>query len=308
MLLRQLSEGNVESQYVLDVWETMGSCPILNQAQFYSLNGSTNSFIQNSDNASKSKITRSLNEDNTVSGPTPTYGSSTKRIISFDAKVDKMLEQRGDTPDQLATYLESHTRKEAKQVGRVLNEMFHEGDNGADSEDFDGFDNLVDSDYIKTDGVPIPLGGDSAKQQQQEFVEKLLEHIEFAEGATDMYVYGPVRWRMVSLAKQLGYYSEIQRFGQTIPQIGGVNIHHAGWKPGGSYMLAPSGSTSPMTFWIVRWGEGTDLTVLTSQGLVGEYQGAEGNYYVNNYNMDAVIELHDDSALVKSYGWTLATP
>jgi len=206
----------------------------------------------------------------------------------------------------IATYLESHTRKEAKQVGRKLQNLFFAGDNGSVSTDFDGFTNMVNASYIKTDGVPMPLGGDDQKLAQQQFVEKLLEHIEFAEGCTDMYVYGPVKWRIVSLAKALGYYSEIQRFGVTIPQIAGVNIWSAGKAPGGTYNLAPSGNTDPMTFWLARWGEGDDLTVLSSRGLVGEDQGPVGNYYEVNFNMDAVIELHDYSALVKSYGWTLA--
>ena len=46
MLLRQLSQGNVETNYVLDVWEKANCAPILGQAQFYNKTGPTNSFIK----------------------------------------------------------------------------------------------------------------------------------------------------------------------------------------------------------------------------------------------------------------------
>jgi len=71
MNIRQISDGSVETNYVLDVWMQQNCCPILNQAQFYTVNGPTNSFILNSDNSAKTLITRSLNAANSATGPTP---------------------------------------------------------------------------------------------------------------------------------------------------------------------------------------------------------------------------------------------
>ena len=90
--------------------------------------------------------------------------------------------------------------------------------------------------------------------------------------------------------------------------IGDVALKSAGRKRDGSYFLPFTESTNggaSSSIWAVKWGEGENLTAVTSVGVKGNYTGQSGNYLINNVNMDMVLHLQDYKALWRSKGWTL---
>ena len=88
--------------------------PILEDIEFYTMSGTSDTIYQDFDATAKTKITRSLNEDNVPTAPTPVPATLTKKIISFDSKVDVVYEDRGyDIPTAQVRQLQ----REARQAG-----------------------------------------------------------------------------------------------------------------------------------------------------------------------------------------------
>ena len=305
MLLRQMSPSDPVSLLALTGLEE--TCPILADAQFYARGGSADRVKHAREGTAKTKITRSINEDNTATPPTPAYDTPAKKIVSYDATADVILEDRNEDPEaELAhqTYLES------VEAGWELQQLMFEGDVAGDAEDFDGMRNLVNASWIFTDGVLVPVGGDSVLEAQQLAVEKFLQHSARVRGGAQfayMNEYLKIRW--LTVAKNLGYYrSSKDELGNFIEQIGNVVIRGAGYAKAGTPLLPFSETGSSSSIFFARWGERRNLTLLTSVGVKGRYSGQSGNQIINNINLDATMLLQDDTALVQSKGWTLATP
>lgn len=310
MLLSQISDNNPVSQLALE--GLLKNAPILQDAQFYSKSGSADSVKHKREANTKTKITRSINEDNSATPPTNTYDPVAKKIISFDAKVDVVLDDRNEDPEAELAF---QTRLEAEEASWVLQEMFFEGDSAVDSEDFDGMRNLVKTSQIlktDTDGLQLLLGNsDTARTAQQKAIEKLLQHAALVRGmATHAYMNEWLKIRFLTVAKSLGYYRlSKDELGNEIETIRGLVIRGAGYKKDGSTLLpfneTVGANADNSSIFFARWGERVDLTVLTSVGVKGRYAGQLGNFIINNVNMDAALYLQNDKALTQSQGWRL---
>jgi len=310
MLLRQVSQGDPLSNLVLE--GMIQSAPILNDVDFYTKTGAADSVKKSREGAEDPTIFRALNTSNTATAPTPEYEPVSKKIISFDAKVDFMLEDRNEDP---VAELAMQTKLEAIEAGYVLQEKIFEGDADSVATEFDGFRNLVADAQVKTvatNGLILPLGNTDTKvTAQQEAIEALLKLFATVRGgATHAYVNEYVRIRLVSLAKSLGYYDSIQEFGQQIDRIAGVIIRGAGYKKDGTPLLpltetVGTAASKCSSIFAVRWGERINLSALTSVGVKARYAGQTGNFIINNVNMDMALVLQNDTALVQSKGWRL---
>jgi len=291
---------------LMDTW------PILNDIEFYTRTGPADSVKRAPSGTNASKITRSLNEANTPTAGSRSYDTVTKKIVSFDAKVDVMLEDRNEDPEaelMVQTYLE------AVEAGWVGQDMSFSGDVGGDAEDFDGMANLVQADQIitfETNGIYIPVGNSDANMgYQQKAIEYLLKAFaSIRGGATHAYMNEYVKVRWLTVAKALGYYRQSKdELGNLIEYIGNTIIRGAGYKKDGTLILplsetcGTSNNTSSM--FACRWGERKDLTALTSVGVKGRYAGQSGNQIINNVNLDMVLHLQDYTALYQFKGWQL---
>ena len=308
--LRELSPSDAVTNRALDGLYATAS--ILNDVEFFPRTGSSALVKTARQAGAKTKITRSINEDVSATPPTPNYDTIAKKIVSWSAKVDKIIEDRNEDVDE---ELSLQTRLESEEAGYELQDLFFSGDSGSDAEDFDGFINMVDSGQVLwsgTNGLALPLGGDSQKSAQQQAVEKLLEHIQMVKGgATHMYMNPTLKVRWTMVGKALGLYTKsIDEFGQTVERIGDVIIRSTGRKRDGSLYLPFSETrgtaTQTASIYLCRWGEGTDLTALTSKGLSGEYLGRVGSFYTNQFDLDIALVLQDTTALVRSGGWKLS--
>ena len=310
MLLQQISDNGPVSQLALQ--GLMTNAPILKDAQWYSKAGAADSVKHQRQAAAKTKITRSVNEDNTATPPTNTYNAATKKIVSFDAKVDVFLEDRNE---DIFTELGVQTRLEAEEAGWELQEMFFEGDEGSDPEDFDGMRQLTPSaqkKVVATNGLQMPLGNSDANvTAQQTAIEKFLQHAALVQGmATHVYVPEFFKIRLLTVAKNLGFYRQSKdELGNLVEYINDIVIRGAGYKRDGTLLLpfdeTVGTSSDCSSLFFVRWGERKFLTMLTSVGVKGRYAGQIGNFIINNVNLDAVMHLQNDKAIMQSQGWRL---
>jgi hypothetical protein len=310
MLLREISPSDPVTTVVLRGLEF--SAPILQDAQFYPADGNADSLKERRESAAKAKITRGLNEENTPAPPTPAYVTGTKKIISFTSTVDRILEQRNaDIEAELFT----ETYNDSVQAGYRVQDLFFNGDVAADAENFDGLFNVVNSSYVyegvDDGGVLVPVGGsDDTIADKEVAVERFLQSAERVKGGAQVcYMNNALKVRWLTVAKSLNYYrSSKDELGNTIDMINDVVIRGAGRTSTGSYLLPFTeddglGNSNTSSMFFVRWGEKTDVTVLTSIGVRGEYDGPVGQQYQNSVNGDAVIMLVDPTALVQVKGW-----
>jgi len=313
MKLRQISPGDEVTTLGLNGMER--GAPILTDAEWRDRPGDLERKETKQGAQGGSTITRLINNDNTPITYTPAYRNVTKKIVSRDIKTDKIVRQRAGDP---IIDLAERTEEEMFYVGQLFQAMCFTGDSGAVATDFDGLENLISYGRNLDANLTLPLGGDSVKDLQQEAIEKLLEHAENVitfgpDQLVHAYVNGSFKVRILSIAKALGYLSTVQK-----PDAGYVDniigdkviIRSAGLDSSGSYLIpfteTYNGGNSS-SIWFVAWDEsGIGVHILTSQGLVGEYNGPVGNFYQNNFNMDAVMGVRNSNALIRSRGWKLS--
>lgn len=307
MLLRKLSPGDPVTNLALEGLEQ--TAPILSDAQWYNRPGSADN-VKRARLGTAGTIFRALNSDNSATAPTPVYDLVAKKLISYDSKVDVALEDRNEDPiEELA----HQTRLDAVEIGYVLQEKFFEGDTGDDANEFDGLRNKVIAGNVRAeDPIPLLLGNsDANRQAQQQFLEAFLSSAATVKGgASHAYMNALLKIRLLIIGKELGYYrNQKDEFGDTIEQIGDVIIRSAGYKSDGTPLLPLTETLgdhlTTSSIFFARWGERSDLTVLSSKGVVGRHAGQSGNYYINNVNCDAALVLQNQNALVQHKGWAL---
>lgn len=311
MLLPQISPSDPVTNQALE--GLMETCPILQDVQFYSRSGPADN-VKKSPSSSDTDTFRGLNDDNTPSDGDRNYESYGKKIVSFDAKIDVVYEDRNE---DVATELATQTYIEARERGFVLQEKFFEADSGVNADEFDGIRATMPAANVNTpdSNTLVPLGNSDANfTAQQEAIERFLnEARKIKGGASHAYQNGTLGIRFLSVAKNLGYYRKSKdELGNVIEQIRNVVVRDAGLKTNGDDILpfneTVNAEANTSSIFFTRWGERTDLSVLTSRGLVGRFAGQINNHIINNVNMDAVLVLQDDTAIQQSEGWQLEEP
>jgi hypothetical protein len=308
-LLQSVSSANpVTRQFLNGLLET---CPFATWFDgFYLTGDDADRMPKDVDNSARTKITRSLNEDPAQTTKTQTYVSITKKIVYARPSVDIALEKRGGTK-RMASQLADNTYKEGVQTGYALNEMFIQGDDSVDAEDFDGLINLVDAGKILTDGLILPAGNydkDIASQQQLAMEKFLATAI--ATKATDVIVNDTILARLITVGKALGYYDSIQQPGGRADTLVGIRLHAVG-KGLSEAELLPfnlnvGGVANCSQFIWLRTGERMNVTAPTTAGVHGEYTGRSGSYYKNTIELDMAMGVEKVDALWLQKGWRIS--
>lgn len=310
MLLKDVSPADPLSRLVLEGLEK--GAPILKDIQFYRKPGSADS-VKNAPSGGTTGIFRSINEDNVPIAVNTDFTTLTKKIVSFEVKTDIVYEDRNEDAESELAY---QTRTEAEEAGYILQEKVFEGDVSINSEEFDGFRNLVDVSMVSVvaeNGLVIPMGNTDTKiTQQQQAIEELLKLFASVRGgASHAYMNEYLKIRWLTIAKNLGYYkTEKDELGSSVEMIGDVIIRGAGYNSSGEANLPFTETVGTATekcssIFVVRWGERKDLTALTSAGVKARYIGQSGNFLINNVNLDMTLGLQNKTALIQSKGWRL---
>lgn len=299
MKLRQISQANPVTNIVLDEFER--EAPILRDLEFYAKGGNVDLVKRGREpgDGPDDSIFRDLNEEQVSVAPTRAYDTVTKKIVGFEAKVDRVLEQRNM---DAAAELEQETRLKANTAAQTFHEKVFLGDSAVNPKEFDGFAALVDATMIVNGngGAPLALelGGDSKRLGQQVVIEFILNWFMTVRAT---HAYFPDRFlnRLVIVAKALGYYTQTvskDALGATVIDdvVAGVIVRSAGRKYSGAEILpfteTLGAAVDTASAFAVRYGEGMDVTALTTVGISGEYEGLRGKMYVNTVDFD--MQLH----------------
>lgn len=311
MKLREISPADPITSLVLEGFEK--SAPVWTQdVEFYSKPGPADSVKRAKTTSTKTQIFRALNNNNTAPTWAPTYDPVAKKIVSFDVKVDVALEDRNEDPEAELAQL---TKIEAESVGYALQEKFFEG-NSDESEgdplEFDGLRILAANlgNIVNAENGNVPVGNsNTAISAQQLFIEELLRFFKRVRGgATHAYLNEDLKVRVLTVAKNLGYYRNSKdELGNEVDMIGTVIIRGAGYKENGGLILPFTETGNTTSIFACRFGERVDLTCLTSVGVKARYAGQVGNFLINNVNMDAALHLQNRSALYQLKGLSIAT-
>lgn len=285
---------------------------ILEDVEFYSKPGAADS-LKKKRKGNTTEIFRTVNENNTAEPPTPEYIPAVKKIVSVDASVDVVLEDRNEDID---TELATETFNQCESAGYVLQEKIFEGKEAvATPNEFNGFRNLVPVAQVVPagdNGLVLTLGNsDVAFKAQQVAIEKLLQFLALVRGGAQyayMNEFLKIRW--ITIAKNTGYYRQSKdELGNTLDQIGNTIIKGAGYKEDGSTLLpfteTVGAAKTCSSIFAVRYGEKKELTALTSVGVKARYAGQAGNLITNNINLDMALVLQNPTALWQSSGWML---
>ncbi len=313
MKLRQISQGNPVTNIVLDEFEK--EAPILQDAEFYSKTGSTDLSKRGREPEQPAvNPFRNLNEPETSDPPTRVYDPVVKRIVSFEAQVDKVLEDRNE---DVAAELEQETRIEANEVAQTLQGTFFLGDEATNAKSPNGMAALVKPSMVTNGngGAPLALvlGGDAKRLEQQVVLEFIMNWFRSVR-ATHAYFPDTFLTRLMLVAKNLGFYQlQVAKdsMGATVENdtVGGVILRSTGRTYSGA-AISPFNETlgaanDTASAFACRWGTGTDLTVLTSVGVHAEYEGLRGKFYVNTVDMDMQMHLQKTRSLGRLRGLRL---
>lgn len=287
------------------------------ESAFYTRNGDSDR-VREGRKADSGGIFRGMNEDNNQSAANVTYVTGDKKIVSFSPNVDKMNEQRGNDIDSELAY---ETGQMSEDAGYEFQKAMFEGDSGTNADSIDGFRSLVKSANVETpdNKLVVPLGGDSKKQEQQEFIEYFMNWMESIPGGADyVYVNGKLKTRLLLVAKNVGFYSEGKdALGNEVDMIGEVAIKSAGWGPDRNRLLpftesyTDSGSTThtnTSSAFAVRYGTRRQVTMLTSNGgcLVDFDPNYSSNKIAHHVNMDTAPIVQEPDALQQLEGLALS--
>ena len=193
--------------------------------------------------------------------PTFTAKTATLKILGGDADVDNFLQQTyADTNDIEAEVIASR----AKAVAHKFTETFYSGDIIADSESFDGLQNLVPS------GQTVNMGTNGGALT----FDKLDEMIDLIKpGKPDVLLMAKrTRRKLKSLRRSDGISTEMQlnEFGQQVETYDGIPLLVDDFCPIDEEMGSGEDLSS---IWAVKFGVGTGLMGLENGGIQVERVG-----------------------------------
>ncbi len=311
MKIREISPSDPISQLALD--GLIQSAKALEDIEFYARGGNADS-VKEAGKGNTTTIFRPINTDNTSTPPTRKDLPVAKKIVSFDASVDVVYEDRNmDAVAELA----QETFNQAKTSGFILQEKIFEGNSALENaeNEFDGLRKLTPAANkipIAENGHIVVLGNtDAAVKSQQLSKELLLQSLARVRGgATVVYMNDFLKIRFMSVAKALGYYRlSKDEFGNEIEMIGNTIVRGAGDKEDGTKLLpfneTVGTSADCSSIFAVRYGTRQELSALTSVGVKGRFSGQKGNLITNNINFDMAFVLQNPAALYQFTGWRM---
>ena len=308
--IRSLSSINPVAEIVLSQFEE--HAPIFNDIDAYIAGGNADSLKKHRNGIAQSNIFRAINTPPSRDKVTIDYFPIPKKIVSGHTDIDKVYEDRNM---DITTELEFQTREDAQVDAKMFHEAAWKGDSAAVATSFDGIMNLVPDarDVDLPDVLTLPVGGDASKAAQQTFFEKFIsaQHV-MPWSEFHCYMNEYFRLRILTAAKNLGYYDRIQTPDGVIERIGKAIIKGYGYSADGELLFpqaASNGDPDPAgvsSFTFVKWGERSNLTYVTSAGLVADFNNlVDKRFYRNSWDLDGAFGLQNDKALYKLNGFAL---
>lgn len=315
MLLRAIStpDGQVGTEgsalTALTIASMESAAPILQYAQFYSMQGNADNLTKPSTMAGGSE--RDINDDYDGETTEREGVDLTLRIMGDKVKTDVALSRRGYTiQDERVRQLESFS----KGLGRHLTNRIVNG--SGNSGQITGLTTLITGAQVKKfvgdNGGQVNLGNsDTAKAQQQAFLEALDELIQGVDGGAEVLVmnYKAIA-RLKAIAREYVTLQTVESFGfkTVLDTYNGVPIINAGYAKDGSTLIIPStetlGTASGIctSIYALRFGEKENLTYATNKGVQVKDMGVVGVHYTTLVDFDIEQSLVNPKAAARLKG------
>ena len=303
MLLQQLSASDPVTQAVVSAM--LSRSTVLEFAEFYSIVGNAD-YARKAASANGGKF-RALNTDYPANQVNPVFANPALKILGDKVEVDKAHERRGaDVPSVRAMELNSF----AQNLGRQFQNYFFNGDNGANSNAFNGLKiQLPTGQKITagTNGLSVDMGNsDAAVKNQQNFLEQLDALIETVDGgAQALWMDGKVIARLSSIARGQVVWTK-NEFGQQVATYNGIPIRPGGYDNAGNKVLPHTEtvgtSTNCTSIYAVRFGERTDTTLASNVGVEVKDLGVVGVHYTHNVDFDVDLAILNDKSCARLEG------
>lgn len=226
-----LSENDLQRGVIETfVWESL----VLDRLPMLPIEG--NAYAYNKELALPGAAFREVNTAYVESTGTVTQVTETLFILGGDADVDTFIVQtRGNLNDQRAV----QTRMKVKAAVATYQDAFINGDNGTNSEEFDGLKERLTGGQVITagaNGLPV-LGSDDAARHS--FMDKVDETIAAVDGPVDaLYMPKAIRTKLAGSARRLGFWDrDRDEFGRVVEYYNGIPMLDLGNDLSGTAIL-----------------------------------------------------------------------
>lgn len=282
----------------------MTFAPILQFAEFYSMVG-------NADNLRKEATAsggsfRALNSDFASNEVDPVFASVALKILGDKVSVDKAHERRGG---DIASVRLSELDNFSKKLARQFQNYFVNADSAVANQ-FSGLKKIMPAGQKitpATNGIQVTLGNtDTAKKQQQVFIEYINQLIESVENGAQLLMMDTTTLsRLDSIAREFIKYDKTN-FGTRIAFFNEIPIILSGYDKAGAKVIPHTEtvgtSTDCTSIYALRFGEKSDLTFATNIGVQVDDLGLVGVHYTHNVDLDLDLALASDKAVARLEG------
>lgn len=313
MLLNQIpasGESTSEAIRQLAMAEFMASFPLANFAQFYEMRGNADT-PRKVDATMTAGANRSISTGYTAKSNTPAFGNVQLKIYGDLVETDIAYERRGI---DIGSQRERDLVNFARSLGRYFMDAVINDEVSATK--FSGIKEQTTTLSLKTvfdtaNGGQLPTGnGNTERKQQDKFIELLTAKVSQIR-PTVIVANSTLIARLASVGR--GYLAttsvkDIYGNEQVVNSFFNVPIIDAGFKANGSGFVIPNDedegtSTDQCTsLYLIRFGEGTDVTFATNNGIDVKDLGVVGTKYQTLVELDVDLAVLDNTAVSRISG------
>lgn len=315
MLLQQISTARVDSaanpeMQAVAIAAITSEAPIFSYAQFYEMPGATDTALKDSSITAGSS--RAINAEYTKVDSTIDEASVTLRIVGDKVATDRAYVRRYTTT-QAANERIRQLETFSRSLGRYLTDQIINGDNTGTN--LHGIKTKATGGQLLamgTNGATVPLGNsDTNKTAQQFFLEKLDELISLVPGGAQvLFMSRKTISRLTAIAREYITVSNVNdSLGATQVMRTYMDIPILDTRTGkdGTTLVIPNnetkGTSSDCTsIYAVRFGEKTDMSLATNNGLQVYDNGLVGSQYITTLELDVNALYQNDKSIARLEG------
>ena len=248
----------------------VNTSPILDRIPFETINGTALTYTM--EDELPGVAWRGVNEAYPESTGAFARKSETLYILGGDADVDTFIQATySNIEDQRA----AQTALKVKALAYEFQDVFFNGDNDEDENQFDGLKTRLTGDQVIEAGENgLPIIG-SSDEDRHAFFDKLDELKAAVPGVSAFYMPEPILSRVKSAARRLTMYDQTtDSFGKTVAMYDGVPMIGIGNRPDGSPILGTDEvqgtAENTGSIYAVKYGNGVGdggVTGLTNGGV-----------------------------------------
>lgn len=308
MRLDQISAGNGPLAAVV-VSELLAQHPLLPQLEFYSMVGNADSLRKAS--AAGGGTVRNLNTNYAGVVVDPAFASPTLKIVGDEIKTDQAHERRGqDIASVRAADLKAFARRFARNL---VNYAINGTGVSGEPTGLKALTPAAQKFFANTSSaaLTIEVGNTDAKKSAFAILsEKLQYGIQMVDGGAGVIIMpAPLVSRVAAILSDSVQW-RANEWMVPVPYYNMVPIISAGYTNEGASIIAGDethGTISGTCYsvYFARFGERTDVTIATNNGLNVTDKGLVGSQYVYNIDFDLEFALENDKAIAKLEGLKL---